>query len=1092
MPTTTETALAAIVNPYALQARATDNTIGQADPVAGDPTPDRPSAVTMNATGPQTEGIVVRASVQDAGNVGDASIIWWNETAGVADSYKRGQDVQNVTMGFEQVTWANTDIEANPHGLKLADDSEVIVYSSKPVAIWTLKAQVFDPATSTYSTVSISGTTGLGTSIDPRPALCLIQDAANKYATQILLCAYWSVNATAGSANISMVSSRDGGATWSSWARNVLPDAFDTGDYTLGRIRFVAVGTSLAMFVHTTEPITDGEQVWQYASGSNGARWTLISTIAAAGYPEVVATQTVGYVAWISSADEAAYIVPLADPFSPVDVASAVDLFQYTGAAVDSGAPSVFSFGTLAMTITPGGMIYAYNIRTVTNVKQGYAAQYNPATNTAQVLNSDSAGFVRLWFWDGLATSLNYPNAFTAIWWRGQVHIYTTFASSVATYDDKLCRLDIGGYSTLTLPCVGSDSTDNKRAAWSLTTIPTALASVYGYTVTGAGTESITANVGWDTFTTVANTRYAEINPTGTSGELWRLWKVKVSSGGGVTTRVIMCGLTWDDGAVSYSFEVRCSTTQIRFRDVFGAADGATATVGIGTGIYIFGVIGEDGTASVWYREISPLSDHYWVPLQLAYALVDGGIGTSVNVATHGNRASGTAVSQWVALAGCEQSAIGGAELASGLTLPTDLRGAVLAARPDYVSSGVSLGWTGGPAAVGDSWTIRGDAEHAYRLMLPVGDSLSTWNLRGGTAPSATAEAKEWRSTATTGLVWFEWPEDLDRLMEQGLAVQFEGLNAPTVEVIGYIKASATIVSLGTHDQRWTGLAMTLVGSTLTVDPGTTSTTTPYWQQNELAGGFVVLDGGVVRPIIGNSAGQVKASPATRQVVTVYLDPASITGAETAASTISVVAPRSTFLKFFGSGTKYSRLGLRWTAAPDIYGSYIRARIVAFGPITALAHAIQWGYVFGGEDPAAVATMTSGLRFGRRVRQAMRRTLDVNFAIPWNQTYLYSTTQGDPVSYKLTTLSGAVLTGTWGDAPNKLMGAWIGAGGTRNPVVFIPNFATGTGADASSLIGQNYVGFYGRMTEPKLTEANAYGAVSPVVAVGNVLFTFEL
>lgn len=1104
MPTTTPAELAGISNPYDLQADITNSTIGQADPVAGKPDPDRPTAATLAATGPQTAGVTVYAEALLAGPVGVAGAIWRTASGGVTDTYWRGADVPNVLLGFEEVSWTSATIQRDPHAVCLPDGSDVVVYATRAAGgdPWGLAVRILDPDAETYSTVSITTPTTLPSSFPPYPALCLVQDAQDKHADKVLLCAYWDVDTTADEANISIVASRDGGATWETWAIGVLPDPITVTSgspyYTLGRIRWTAIGTSIVLFAHVTASASVGgvkEFVYQYASGTNGATFAYVTAMEDAGYPDVVAVGVSAYVAVISSASGTnlqTFIMPVPSPFVPVNAAQAVDLFGYAEAGQDAGTPYVFSFGTMALCATPSGLIYAYNMRCVSNSKTGHAAVYNPATNTATVLNVYGVTATRVWWFDGNSTSTEYPNAFAVTWWRGGVHLYTTMASTDNDFDDKICRLDLGGYSSLTLPSVSTSIKDAKWASWGQTTIPTTSIANYGYTLTGAGTESVTTNEGWDTFTTAANQIYAEINPTAANGEIWRVWKVKVTSGGGVSSRAVMCGLTWDDGAVSYSFEVRCSTTQIRFRDEYGAADGNTATVGIGTdGIYILGVIDENGTASVWYREISPMSDHYWVPLQAAYALTDGGVGTGNNVATHGNRATDTATSLWVALGGNEGDSLGVATLANGETLPDMLRPVVLSTRPEYVTDGVSLSWSGGPVTVGDSWTILGDAEHAYRLALPVGSDDSTWNVRGGTAPSALSAAKEWRGTATTGILWFEFPEPEDRYLESGLVVQFEGLNAPTVEVIGYLAASASIVSIGTHDQRSTGLEMSISGSTLIVDSGATSTSTPYWQQNELAGGYAVLDGGTVRPIIGNSAGQVKGGTQTRAPPVVYLDPATITGSETAANPVVVVYPRSTFIAFLAEGTKYKRLGLRWTAAPDIYQSYICAKIVAFGPLTSIFQAVQWGYEFGGQDPAAVAEMTSGMRFGRRVKLATRRTLTANFAVPVNQTPLYSTTDGDPLSYKLSSSAGMVLNGTFGDAPNKLFGAWMKAEGTRWPVVYVPKYAPGT-PNTQSLVGANSVAMYGRMTEPTITETNNRGSTAPVVQSTAVTFTFEL
>lgn len=1098
--TPTADSLSGIVVPYAMESDPTNSTLGQASPRAGQPVASTATALSLLAVGAQDAGVTVDVQVNTAGSAGQAGAIYRTETGGVADTYWRGQNVPNVLTGFEGVSWDSLLLESSPHAIASDAANEAIAYSARTGlgAVYTLRIMLYDRATNAYTDTSITTPYALTTSYDPQPALCKVPSAAGRFGTDILLCAFWDVDTTTNDGQISIVASRDGGTTWDTWALGVLPDTINVSGgtyYTLGRIRWVAIGSSLALAVHVTASASVGgvkEFVYLYASGDFGASFSQVTTINDAGFPDLVATAISGYIGWVGT-DLTVYFAPLPSAWVAPAASSTIDLFGYSEAAIVSGAPAVFSYGSLSLALAPNGTIYAYNVRCVSNKKQGNAASYNIATGTKDTLTVFGPFATRLWFWDGLSTSTEYPEAFSATWWAGQVRLYSTFTSGTATYRNKIGRLDIGGYTTITFPSESGLPTDSTRAAWALTTVPTATSAAYGYTLTGGGTNSVSSNPGWETFTTAATQRYATINPTAATGELWRLWRVRVASGGGVSSRVIMCGLTWDDGVASYSFEVRCSTTQIRFRDEYGAVDGTTKTCGIGSaaGIYILGVVRDDGTASVWYREADAPSDQEFLPLEVGYSLVDGGVGTGLNVETHGNRATGTAASWWVVIGGNEGDALGVATLADGLTLPDDLRGIKLGAEPDYLVAGVSVGWSGGPGATGDSWSIAPDAAYASRNVLPVGTASSSPTTRGGVYPSARAEAAEWRSTATTGLVWFAFPEGLDRALEQGLAVHFEGLNAPTVEVIGYVAGTATTTSIGTHNQSVSGLAMSMIGSTLYPNTAGTFTSTPYFQKNELAGGYAILDNGVVRPIIGNSAGQAAATQ-TRAVPTIYLDPDSITGSETIASTITIVYPRSTFIAFNAKGTKYAKIGLRWTVAPAIYESYIRARIVAIGPITAMHHARDWGTEYGYEDPADVATMTSGLRFGRRTRIDVRPTLTLNYGPTWMQAPLYNTTTAAPVSYKFSTTSNHLFVGTWGDVANKLAGVWSGVQGSRDPVVFIPGITPGP-PNTQSLVGAPYVGFYGRMSEPRITEATAGNvALTPAVAAGSVTFSYEL
>jgi hypothetical protein len=155
--------------------------------------------------------------------------------------------------------------------------------------------------------------------------------------------------------------------------------------------------------------------------------------------------------------------------------------------------------------------------------------------------------------------------------------------SSVTTFDDRLTCFNIGGITNVTLPAKAATGS-RTNIGWGWTSIPVALASVFGWTFTGAGTRSISTNTGWETLTTTANTAYYTRNTTVTATQqIWQLLRVKVDSGGGVSSRVVACGLRAAGVGYGFEFELRFSTTQIRFRNVTGATDETTITIDTST-----------------------------------------------------------------------------------------------------------------------------------------------------------------------------------------------------------------------------------------------------------------------------------------------------------------------------------------------------------------------------------------------------------------------------------------------------------------------------------------------------------------------------
>ena len=135
--------------------------------------------------------------------------------------------------------------------------------------------------------------------------------------------------------------------------------------------------------------------------------------------------------------------------------------------------------------------------------------------------------------------------------------------------------------------------------------------------------------------------------------EVIQLFRVRVDSGGGVSSRVIACGIRMAGVGYGFEFELRFSTTQIRLRDIGAATDVATVTpdqVGGVLAVDVLLAMKGDGTLSVWYRS-GTTEDQYFIPIEVGYGLTDdAGAGGTSNIIMWGHRASGTAVSRWISL----------------------------------------------------------------------------------------------------------------------------------------------------------------------------------------------------------------------------------------------------------------------------------------------------------------------------------------------------------------------------------------------------------------------------------------------------------
>lgn len=1068
--TVTPTVLSGLAVPEALESDLDASTAGQYGPLAGYPEPvedalGRRPALTLTTTGEQTAGRTVHIQVQTPGAVGQAGFIARRTVSGTLDGYWRGANLPAHLTGGAFQGWSSISNQYRPHAVTLPDDGQVVVFEQTNGTDRDIKAQVWSASSGSYASASTVKAT-LDASHTLWPALLLMGDPGGG-ADPILLCAYWNPNDTTNEAQVDISFSRDGGTTWSLWAKNVLPSAIDINSgspyYTLGRIRMTLIGGQIALFAHLTASSgATKEYVYQYRSGDGGVSFSLVAALEDYGFPDAVSVGNVGYVALIRASDTTVYLWRLASAalsLANVSPVQAAGQFGASGFAETTGSPDVFTFAAVAMAAGRDGKIYLFGLRAISSSREGSTSIWDPLTETETIPALGGGVSIQYVWWDDAnSPATEYPINICATMYRGQARLYCTMESNDATYDLRITRLDLGGPNTITMPARSPGSP--LPTAWKETTIPTDAADTYGAVFSGAGTRSTATNPGWETLTTTANQAYYQYTFSGgATTEIVQLIRVRVDSGGGVSSRVIACGIRMAGVGYGFEFELRFSTTQIRFRDVGGATDETTVTVDTSAVDVLLAMRG-DGTASTWYRSGTD-EDQNFLPIEVAFALTDdAGAGGTTNIVMWGNRASGTAVSRWWPIGRNYNTVIA---LADGLTLPDDLRPIPFAPVGAHALAGVSVGATGGPALVGDAWTIYPDAERPVRHLAPVGDEDSARSLRGGQRTSSTEEASSWWGTATSGDVVLRYVGSANRYLSALMAFHVEGCEGRDPSVIAYNADTAATDVLGTLTNSTGGLRFIRASASspvVRVDTSGTSSTEPYARSGSLKGGWVNLGSGKLRPILDNSEGRWSNDG---DAAPMQLRLGGIDGTEPVSGTGGVIIyPRATFLFAASTTTEYAKFGLRWSSAPDLYSAQLRCKVFAVCRVEPLLYAREWGTDYQEENPAELYESRSGLRRGRALMTGTRRTLSIPLGMLWDQRPIVDPDHADRRVYKAYSNSVYPIAGVMGDEFGKLLGAWRRAGGSEHPVLWLPRITYNV--TTQSLVGAN-AGFYCRITE---------------------------
>jgi len=992
------------------------------------------------------------------GYVGTAGGCWKEH----GDVNYRGMRTPLGMTGLKAVSW-DTGITAAtryaPNAVKTKNDYVLAVHQKLQLTVRTCTVTRYTPSTGAFADVTVYAYTD--TTQDVHPCLAVADDGR-------IFCVSWSNDNVTGIANLRVDVSRDEGLTWSRHAVDPLDATFTTDSgaalyYTLLRLRAVFLRGNLCVAGQVKENGTGTDDiVYQWASSSDGARLQVVTFETLITSPDLCVAQGRLWMAY-RDASNAGKVVSTGGAFMPF-------VFANTQSVLTSDITD-----DIAIVKFTEREVWIYGVDNTNLI--GISSRLDPVFGT--ITNTSLASGTPYWYWDGQGTPTEYPRAFSAVEYRGQIWMWSLFTSSSGTFDDKLTVLRLGGWGTVTFqPNTKIRSPSRLQPYgvhfWS----PTVLPSVIGDTAAGAGTASITTNPGELTITTTANQYYYDITGMHSADqdeEIWAWFGVRHISGGSVGAANISIEVRQAGVAYGWQFRIYISGTQIRLFDVVGATALATASVDMATGGEIL-IATANGVVSVWYRALGSDEDGELLELTTGDGLVDdGGAGGSTNRIRYGHIATGTAQSRWYWRACTSGTEAGTATLSPGPTNPDDLWPGDYTVEPRHFASGCLVGASGGPAARDDAYTVPVSARYPYRYLLPVAARGSAWKDRGG---AATTPRAIWRSTATSGRVAFRWPEASTRKFPRGLLLlQVEASNTAsitlqttddTTSVVWDTLKSATMSVSFPYTRRGASIIPNVAGSfseEFVVDFG------------EYVNADIDLGSSKLRKVVYNTSGRV-SNDGTAPIPEFRLetDPTqtgAVDGTEPTSGTAVLRHRRATIAVYLDGTKEYSGFAVQWGSAQATASGFIELGISAFCMGVVLGDAYDRGRIDGVLNGDVLTELDNGVRLVNS-KKGMRRVVSLPYTALYHEYTRRDSTE-TPIYLKLSTTAGSPVVAEVGDADN-FMRDLMGRMGPKDLIVYVPalTYSTTSGGDSQVLTGYR-AGIYGRVVTQDYSPKNELG-----------------
>ncbi len=643
----------------------------------------------------------------------------------------------------------------------------------------------------------------------------------------------------------------DDAFTFAKYSANPFPDGLPSG--TLVRCRMRPFGDSVLLLVENS-----AGTLYQYASDDLGATFTLVSSITGTKECALAITPSgVAVVSYISTANNRPQAIVLGAAYERIEDIAATEVDTATGSYLE-------------LVADPGGTLWLYmkdastpGVRLFMSVDDGASWAESP--------------------WGVLNTASQSPTRFAAAATDGEILLLHSATSG--TYAGSLYSALLGGWSNVTngnasggtspvartsMSHVGNDA---DTRTWVGMQIPTSML----WSATGSGTLTLDSTTAEAVFDTTSTTH--RVKPTGTipsaPTRCVAMADLKVTTGGSTSASSVVLRVTvGDTSTYDYKAELRFSTTGIQLYDPNASTVGTALSEALSsTGMQVMLVV-TTGTAAFYYRRPG---DQNWTK-HASGGLTNGG--GEVSDVIVGHFASSTSISRWRMFGYAFDAYLAEAIDQTYVTGKALARYPYPLARVGSATAAAFLRLEGGAARFGATYDIDADADFPVRNVFPATSPSpdDVWRSTQGT----TTEAVVCDLSGADTLVGSSWC----------WVLFVSGSNVRKWTLGKKDNGGGSYTTLGTLDLAtgFTGLAYALNGDVVAPNLSTTIDAGRYIQDNEFAGGYIVLDTGgtaTARRILSNTAGgwTQNGTVVPRFVI-------ELSGGEVATGLCEIVAPQ--------------------------------------------------------------------------------------------------------------------------------------------------------------------------------------------------------
>lgn len=501
------------------------------------------------------------------------------------------------------------------------------------------------------------------------------------------------------------------------------------------------------------------------------------------------------------------------------------------------------------------------------------------------------------------------------------------------------------------------------RRGWAVATraetwVSTELPANNGWTTAGSGTIALSVS-GWN-HTTSSTGKYHTITWTYDNAALAWVFELEVVSGGSLATTDIGFRITRVDGTNKTILYVNADSTGFRLIDNVVSTLG-TITQDMTSPVQVLVYYDAIDSITVWYRSPSSAT---WSG-GTSFSLTTTSTASTTETVVFGHPATATAESNWMWCAYAERPTvrhkIADSTKYDGFVYGKGLSLLSYPVRDEGDSSyRTRLSLAGAPGRKGDTFTVAARYDHGIDKVFPQ------------IAPSP---KRAWRSTQTA--VAEDWVIDLteDTRFDPGsfLGLCVLGKHTPrTIEVATSTDAAGSFTTRGTYDGAtgFTSLTYTLSGDVIYANGGTVGGR--YLRDNELAGGYVILDTGGTpkcRTILANGPGWWNGT----STIETWIRLDGIDGTENAGATCHIVAPGGVMLIPQAVTVEFRYLRVR-VPVQDLPDSYVTLGVHVLGGILVPGHRWSRGWSWREVPNVAIREDSYGTTYARK-RGPVRREL---------------------------------------------------------------------------------------------------------------------